>query len=166
MFIMVHGKRSTSKKIRKDEELKSWTMGIRIIHLPKWIPMKQRRSWTMTMPHSRVLTMAPLKSVGNLTCRGYHTFPQVAVGPLVGMSNGIPRGAFHTIHRHKHMDMGCLEYKYRKAVLLSPPHPQMLMLSLGCTLGCGGQTNQTLNAEGSYIDFRSTLKFWVCGFTW
>ena len=88
------------QKIRKDEELKSWTMGIRIIHLPKWIPMKQRRSWTMTMPHSRVLTMAPLKSVGNLTCRGYHTFPQVAVGPLVGMSNGIPRGAFHTIHRH------------------------------------------------------------------
>ena len=37
------------------------------------------------------------------------------------------------------------------AVLSSPPHPQISMLSLGCALGCGGQRISNLERRGNYI---------------
>ena len=55
------------------------------------------------------------------------------------------------------------------AVLSSPPHPQISMLSLGCALGCGGQRISNLERRGNYIYIYciySSVQHWNlgCGF--
>ena len=53
------------------------------------------------------------------------------------------------------------------AVLSSPPHPQISMLSLGCALRCGGQRISNLERRGKYIYIYIALldiEIWGVGF--